>query len=530
MIYLLDKGDAAVNPVLTQSRLMNMAIEVCQMLSNQRIRGVLSRSVQRIAAGGLIGTIGVLAAGCSADISRLEAPSYGLAEPQAGQPRPTEPIGGRRNAGVMERNSESWPSSGPRSTLPPPSADQRMAALPSAPSPLSQPAVGPSRPYDAPKPTAAVSAPSKQAIPVTASGETVEVQQGDTLYAISKRTGASIAAIMELNNLKSPNLKPGQKLALPSGKGVRRPLDKAIARAPAMAAPSAAVVGLPAPVATAQPAVAAATDWSGSYTIKAGDSIYALARQYKVNSTEMQRVNNISDPAKVRPGTVLKVPGNGAVVANAPAVGQLPAPAPVVAASTQVAAEAPRVVQSPSVGNSAMPQPKIINKPEQVATDASAVQPVSAPASDAKPVRVANAAVVAAPAGAAAAGGAKFRWPVKGKVIAEYGKRPDGTHNDGVNLSVAAGTDVVAAEAGTVAYAGSELKGYGNLILIRHENGWVSAYAHSEQMIVKRGDAVKRGQLIAKAGKTGTVDQPQVHFELRQGSKPVDPMPHMEKQ
>ncbi|HEU0060121.1 MAG TPA: M23 family metallopeptidase, partial [Hyphomicrobiaceae bacterium] len=86
-----------------------------------------------------------------------------------------------------------------------------------------------------------------------------------------------------------------------------------------------------------------------------------------------------------------------------------------------------------------------------------------------------------------------------------------------------------ASEAGKVAYAGNELKGYGNLVLIRHDNGWVSAYAHNDQLLVKRDDVVRRGQVIAKAGKTGSVDQPQLHFELRQGSRPVDPMEHLEK-
>jgi murein DD-endopeptidase MepM/ murein hydrolase activator NlpD len=135
----------------------------------------------------------------------------------------------------------------------------------------------------------------------------------------------------------------------------------------------------------------------------------------------------------------------------------------------------------------------------------------------------------AAPAAVAAAGATKLRWPVKGKVIANFGPRPDGTHNDGVNLSVPMGTEVHAAESGVVAYAGSELKGYGNLILVRHDNGWITAYAHTEEMLAKRGDKVKRGQVIAKAGKSGQVDQPQVHFELRQGSKPVDPTPFMDK-
>jgi murein DD-endopeptidase MepM/ murein hydrolase activator NlpD len=123
----------------------------------------------------------------------------------------------------------------------------------------------------------------------------------------------------------------------------------------------------------------------------------------------------------------------------------------------------------------------------------------------------------------------KLRWPVSGRIISGFGQRSDGTHNDGINLSVPPGTSVHAAEQGTVAYAGSELKGYGNLILVRHDNGWVTAYAHNDQLLVKRGDKVQRGQVIAKAGRTGSVDQPQLHFELRQGSKPVDPVPFLER-
>jgi murein DD-endopeptidase MepM/ murein hydrolase activator NlpD len=113
-------------------------------------------------------------------------------------------------------------------------------------------------------------------------------------------------------------------------------------------------------------------------------------------------------------------------------------------------------------------------------------------------------------------------------VIAGFGTRPDGTRNDGINIAVPLGTEIHAAEAGRVAYAGSELKGYGNLVLLRHDNGWVSAYAHAEEILVKRDDVVRRGQVIGRAGKTGSVDQPQLHFELRQGAKPVDPLPHLE--
>jgi murein DD-endopeptidase MepM/ murein hydrolase activator NlpD len=113
----------------------------------------------------------------------------------------------------------------------------------------------------------------------------------------------------------------------------------------------------------------------------------------------------------------------------------------------------------------------------------------------------------------------EFRWPVRGRVISAF----KSGENDGVNISVPEGTPVKAAEAGVVAYAGNELKGYGNLVLVRHPSGYVSAYAHNSEIEVRKGDQVKRGQVLAKAGQTGNVSSPQVHFELRKGSSPVDP-------
>ena len=122
-----------------------------------------------------------------------------------------------------------------------------------------------------------------------------------------------------------------------------------------------------------------------------------------------------------------------------------------------------------------------------------------------------------------------FRWPVRGRVIAGFGPKPNGQQNDGINVAVPEGTPIKAAEDGVVAYAGNELKGYGNLVLVRHSNGYVTAYAHASEILVKRGDPVKRGQMIAKAGQTGNVAAPQLHFEIRKGSTPVDPMPFLDK-
>jgi murein DD-endopeptidase MepM/ murein hydrolase activator NlpD len=117
-----------------------------------------------------------------------------------------------------------------------------------------------------------------------------------------------------------------------------------------------------------------------------------------------------------------------------------------------------------------------------------------------------------------------FRWPVRGKVITSYGAKTNGKANDGINLAVPEGTPVKAAEDGVVAYSGNELKGYGNLVLIRHSNGYVTAYAHASELMVKRGDTIRRGQVIAKSGQSGEVASPQLHFEIRKGSTPVDPL------
>ena len=120
-----------------------------------------------------------------------------------------------------------------------------------------------------------------------------------------------------------------------------------------------------------------------------------------------------------------------------------------------------------------------------------------------------------------------FLWPVRGHVIAAYGTGEGGAHNDGINIAAPQGTPVVAADAGTVAYAGNELRGYGNLVLIKHADGWMTAYAHNSALLVKRGEKVARGQTIARVGATGAVGEPQLHFEIRHGTKALDPAEYL---
>lgn len=450
-----------------------------------------------------------LMAGCSADISRLEKPSYGLNERP---PIPQEPIG-RRNAGAPPAyDNTGWGDSGPRAGAPANGRVERVASLPEAAAPIN-----PSQPFDAPRkgktsaPTpAAAAAPSRTTSAPIVAGASIDVQPGDSLYALSKRHHVSIAALMELNGLKNATLKPGQKIVLPAN--ARRPLAK-----PAEPAPVTSIVGQ-APVPVSQPVAAAPTrippqpvaaapaaDWDGSYVVKSGDSLYGIARTYKIQVAELQRQNAITDAMKMKPGMTLKVPSGNVASAT------LTAPAGAVAA---VPAQTPTAPTAPAAVTGGV---RLLNPPADALPQKETVT--------ALPVKVAGPAT----ATAASTASAKFRWPARGSLLAGFGKRPDGAHNDGINIAVPAGTDIAASDAGTVAYAGSEIKAYGNLVLIRHEGGWVTAYAHADQILVKRGDVVTRGQVIAKAGSSGSVDQPQVHFELRQGSKPIDPTPHMEK-
>ncbi|GEO99442.1 hypothetical protein GCM10007887_15850 [Methylobacterium haplocladii] len=149
-------------------------------------------------------------------------------------------------------------------------------------------------------------------------------------------------------------------------------------------------------------------------------------------------------------------------------------------------------------------------------------KPVAKEAEKATPVKVASVEPTTT-ASVKADANESFRWPAKGRVINGYGS----SGNEGINIAVPEGTPVKAAEDGTVAYAGSDVKGYGKLVLVRHTNGYVSAYAHNGELDVRPGEKVKRGQTIAKSGATGNVTSPQLHFEIRKGATPVDPIPHL---
>ena len=204
-----------------------------------------------------------------------------------------------------------------------------------------------------------------------------------------------------------------------------------------------------------------------TYTVRKGDTLYSIARKFDSNVTDVARQNNIKAPYTLKPGQKLLVKSWDE-------------------AGTTTTTK----------GKSAL------NPPEAKAKNTPTKSAIKIPKS---------------------AQGKRFDRPVSGKVIAKFGTNTNGVHNDGINISAKAGTPILAADKGTVAYAGNDLKGYGNLILLKHDNGWFTAYAHADKISVKKGAVIKAKQAIGTVGKTGGVKTPQLHFEVRYKTKPVDP-------
>lgn len=334
--------------------------------------------------------------------------------------------------------------------------------------------------------------------PTSNAGGAYVVKPGDTIYSIARELHVSVRQLIDANQLQAPfAVSPGQRLTLPG---------------------------------------------SGFYVVAKGDNLTVIAKRTGVPFGTLARMNNLVSPYVLQVGQKLILPA---------------------AATTTVASAAPPPPAHPSAG-AALPPPPAAAPPAPAITSAALPPPPNAPAPPAAPQVVAvspNAAPAGAPAAIPAAppapiqpaaatppvsapistptqtaalpaaplppppaqSGHGFIWPLKGEVVLEYGTTGHGQHNDGINIAAPRGTPVVAAESGVVAYAGNELRGFGNLLLIKHEGGWMTAYAHNDALLVKRGDVVKRGQKIAKVGDSGGVSEPQLHFEVRQGTRAVDP-------
>jgi murein DD-endopeptidase MepM/ murein hydrolase activator NlpD len=316
-------------------------------------------------------------------------------------------------------------------------------------------------------------------------GTPVTVAPGDTLETLSRRYGVPASAIMQANAIVSPTgIRPGQRLVIP------RYNTSSVAAARAPQAPP-----VMAPARTAPPSVVKSAE-AGTHVVGPGDNLSKIAHRYHVPLLELARANRIEPYAQIKMGDRLVIPGRSAAVAP-------PAAAP-----------------RPEAQALAQPNPAPAPAQKMASVDAPHTARLITPATE-------KVEPEAAGKQTADANNPAFRWPVRGRIIAGFGPKTNGQQNDGINLAVPEGTPIKAAEDGVVAYSGNELKGYGNLVLIRHPNGFVTAYAHASELMVKRGDTIKRGQVIARSGQTGTVSSPQLHFEIRKGSAPVDPTQYL---
>lgn len=351
----------------------------------------------------------------------------------------------------------------------------------------------------------------------SAGGTRVQVGRGDSLASISRRYGVPIQAVAAVNGIEDPSkVRAGQSLVIPvyvySGGNGSTSTTEGETRAVKLP-----VLTRNEPVTTASVPVSSASAPMPGRKPYAQPSFAQLNQQAApVQEAPVRLASAQPMPKPGRRGAPMTTASVPAVVVPAPQLAVVPVPLrqPVRQSAGQ-SADQP-VVRTAS----------LTNAPVTVRTTA-----ISLPSNQVQSQPVASqpeqAVEVASIQPQAETGSALFRWPVRGRIISDFGAKPGGGRNEGVNLAVPEGTPVKAAGDGTVIYSGNELKGYGNLVLIRHDEGWVSAYAHNSVLNVKRGDAIRRGDTVALAGATGSVNQPQVHFELRQGNKPVDPLKYL---
>ena len=355
-----------------------------------------------------------------------------------------------------------------------------------------------------------------------------EVAAGDSIQSIAARYGTSVEALAANNGIGAPyQLTVGQRLVIP---------------APAQ------------------------------YVVQPGETLNDIARRYGTTPAELARINGIGAPYTVQPGRTLTMPqilSGGGIVAGgspptavqvsalpapgdsgltglAPTAGGLPpatggvvpigpgssAPLPVGAASGGVATGDP--IPLVAAQDVAGPTPTGVTQPitalQPPALDPSALSTSAVDPAATQPLPPASTGSVAAQSsgsgGLPVLSGSGFLRPVSGQVLTSFGQ---GTvPNDGVNIGAPSGTPILAAEAGVVAYVGEDIDTFGNLTLIRHADGWVTAYGHAEAILVAEGESVSRGQVIGRVGSSGAVSSPQLHFELRRGTEPVDPLAYLD--
>lgn len=290
---------------------------------------------------------------------------------------------------------------------------------------------------------------------------------GDTVGGLAQRYNLVLRDILVVNNLEAPYiLQPGQRLKLPAPR---------------------------------------------SYKVRGRDTIPSVARLFGTSQSQLVRLNNLSAPYALKRGQILKLP----VVEDQPGSGLMAS-----SSTISIAPVAPGdgdAITRPTAMNKGGIEREELAPPEVTGT----AVPAPAAAQAAKPALAAK-----VPDKTPARAGTKFMKPIDGPILSSYGPKPGGLHNDGINIKAPQGAPVRAAENGVVVYAGS-MKGYGNMVLVRHADRWMTAYAHLDRILVERGATISRGSTIGTVGRSGTVDQPQLHFEIRRGTDALNPEKYM---
>lgn len=321
----------------------------------------------------------------------------------------------------------------------------------------------------------------KEATTVKENTDFIIVSKGDTLYSIARKNNTTVSEIAKINGMKEPyNLSVGQKVLLRSA-NTKTEIPNVISTEKV------------AEIKQQQASVAHATTRVNlsEITVEKGDTLYSLSRKYEIPVNDLAVLNKLNAPFALSVGQKLKVPQLNKTVK-----------------SDKVITGPIKVAETTSGQKDVKSKETVVvkNEPKKISSDPQKQLPkISARSS------------------------AKFSWPVRGKILSQYGAKNGGLFNDGINISAPIGTAVKSAENGVVAYAGNEVKGMGNLIIVQHSDGWMTIYAHLDSMNVKRGTKLSVGQIIGKIGETGKVSQPQLHFEIRKGTKAYNPVNYLKK-
>ncbi|QSY96119.1 peptidoglycan DD-metalloendopeptidase family protein [Rhizobium bangladeshense] len=352
----------------------------------------------------------------------------------------------------------------------------------------------------------------------------VTLRRGESIATLSRRFGVPEKEILRVNNLKVASAaKAGQAILIPTFNGGNA--AKAASQAADLSkpgnmpdpakAPEQKVAVVPGANSARDKTMASADSTgklpagagkdpkapAGSYVVKQGDSLAKIAKATGTNIDDLKTANNLSANS-LRIGQALKIPNGSAdtvKTASIPAEKVEPKPADPAPAQQTASVQTASVQPAPYKAPVATQTVDEVEKKSDVSSDA----PEST-------------------------GIGKYRWPVRGQVIAAYGANVNGNRNDGIDISVPQGTPIKAAENGVVIYAGNGLKELGNTVLVRHDDGTVTVYGNADTLSVARGQKIQRGQTVAVSGMSGDVKQPQVHFEVRKDASPVNPMTFLE--